>query len=120
MHGVPLQQVRQLVQQLPSHRGVHGAPGASKPESLTGSFHCNVNICFVSLSYSCYHLICKCVNLAMNNFLTVQNLSSGGVQGLKGLARDGVNELVVDEQPCVLYFWLDDWLRYSGHGARML
>ena len=56
----------------------------------------------------------------MNNFLTDQNLSSGGVQGLEGLARDGVNELVVDEQPRVLYFWLDDWLRYSGHGARML
>ena len=58
--------------------------------------------------------------VAMNNCLTDQNLSSGGVQGLKGLARDGVNELVVDEQPRVLYFWLDDWLRYSGHGARML
>ena len=55
-HGVPLQQVRQLVQQLPAPGGVHGAPGASQPERLTGRFDCDVDVSFVPLSYSGDHL----------------------------------------------------------------
>ena len=55
-HGVPLQQVRQLVQQLPAPGGVHGAPGASKPERLTGRFDCDVDVSLVPLGYSGDHL----------------------------------------------------------------
>ena len=55
-HGVPLQQVRQLVQQLAAPGGVHGAPGASQPERLTGRFYCDVDVSFVPLSYSGNHL----------------------------------------------------------------
>ena len=54
--GVPLQQVRQLVQQLPAPGGVHGAPGASKPERLTGRFDCDVDVSLVPLGYSGDHL----------------------------------------------------------------
>ena len=55
-HGVPLQQVRQLVQQLAAPGGVHGAPGASQPERLTGRFDCDVDVSLVPLCYSGDHL----------------------------------------------------------------
>ena len=54
--GVPLQQVRQLVQQLPAPGGVHCAPRASKPERLTGRFDCDVDVSLVPLGYSGDHL----------------------------------------------------------------
>ena len=55
-HGVPLQQVRQLVQQLAAPGGVHRAPGASQPERLTGRLDCDVDVSFVPLCYSGNHL----------------------------------------------------------------
>ena len=55
-HSVPLQQVRQLVQQLPAPGGVHCAPGASQPERLTGRFDCDVDVSLVPLGYSGDHL----------------------------------------------------------------
>ena len=117
--SVPLQEVSQLVEELPSPWGVHGAPGASQSESFAGSLHCKVNICFVSLSYICNHLNFKFVTKHYY-FENNQNLSSGRVEGLKGLARDRVNKLVVDEQPCVCWLWFDDRLWNSRHGPSML
>ena len=55
-HGVPLQQVRQLVQQLAAPGGVHRAPGAPKPERLAGRLDCDVDVSFVPLGYSGDHL----------------------------------------------------------------
>ena len=55
-HGVPLQQVRQLVQQLAAPGGVHRAPGAPKPERLAGRLDCDVDVSFIPLCYSGNHL----------------------------------------------------------------
>ena len=117
--GVPLQEVSQLVEELPTSWGIHGAPGASQSESFSSSLHCKINICLVSLSYICNHLNFKFVTKHYY-FENNQNLSSGRVEGLKGLARDRVNKLVVDEQPCVCWLWFDDRLWNSRHGPSML